>query len=420
MLYYLFKYLDETFGLTGAGVFQFLSFRAAVAVILSLLISLVFGGRIINLLRKLQVGETVRDLGLKGQKEKQGTPTMGGLIIITAILIPTLLLAKIENIYIILLIVVTIGAAFIGGVDDYIKVFRKNKKGLKGRVKILGQVGLGLIVGAVLFFSNDVLVRIDKKKMDTITGYYEVMEGETERVDEHGIVTNLVDVKAPVTSIPFVKDTNLNYASLLTWLNRNWGKYAWLIYIPFVIFIITAISNGANMTDGLDGLATGVSAIIGATLGLFVYLSGNYITADYLNILYIPKISEVVIFAGAFTGACIGFLWHNAHPASVFMGDTGSLTIGSIIAVLGIIVRKELLLPVLCGIFLVENLSVILQVSYFKYTKKKYGKGRRIFLMSPLHHHYQKKGMAETKIVVRFWITTILLALLTFVTIKLR
>jgi len=420
MLYYLFKYLDETFGLAGAGVFQFLSFRAAVAVILSLLISLVFGGRIINLLQKLQVGETVRDLGLKGQKEKQGTPTMGGFIIITAILIPTLLLAKIENIYIILLIVVTVGAAIIGGVDDYIKVFKKNKQGLKGRVKIMGQVGLGLLVGAVLFFSNDVLVRIDKKQVKNLTGYYEVMDGEIERVDEHGIVTNLVDVKAPVTSMPFVKEVNLNYSSLLTCFNENWGKYAWLIYIPFVIFIITAISNGANMTDGLDGLATGVSAIIGATLGVFVYLSGNYITTDYLNILYIPNISEVVIFAGAFTGACIGFLWHNSHPASVFMGDTGSLTIGSIIAVLGIMVRKELLLPVLCGIFLVENLSVIMQVSYFKYTKQKYGEGRRVFLMSPLHHHYQKKGMAETKIVVRFWIVTILLALLTFVTIKLR
>lgn len=419
MLYYLFKYLDEVLNISGAGVFQFLSFRAAAAVMLSLIITILFGGKIINLLHRLQVGETVRDLGLQGQKEKQGTPTMGGLIIITAILIPTLLLAKVQNIYIILLIVVTIWAGFIGGLDDYIKVFRKNKKGLRGRTKIFGQVTLGLLVGTVLFFHQDVKVTIDKKEIKNLTGYYE-LKSEHERIDQHGIVTNLVDVKAPITSIPFIKNLNLNYSSLLTSFNSAWGKYSWLLYIPFVIFIITAISNGANMTDGLDGLATGVSAIIGGTLGLFIYLSGNYITADYLNILYIPNISEVVIFAGAFTGACIGFLWHNSFPASVFMGDTGSLTIGSIIAVLGIMVRKELLLPILCGIFLVENLSVILQVSYFKYTKNKYGEGRRIFLMSPLHHHYQKKGMPETKIVVRFWLTTILLALLTFVTIKLR
>ncbi len=419
MLYYLFKYLDEVFNISGAGVFEFLSFRAAAAVMLSLIITILFGGRIINLLHRLQVGETVRDLGLKGQKEKQGTPTMGGLIIITAILIPTLLLAKFENIYIVLLIVVTIWAGFIGGVDDYIKVFRKNKKGLRGRTKIFGQVTLGLLVGAVLFFHNDVKVTIDKKEIKNLTGYYQLQD-EHERVDQHGIVTNLVDVKAPITTIPFIKDLNLNYSSFFTMFNSAWGKYSWLLYIPFIIFIITAISNGANMTDGLDGLATGVSAIIGGTLGLFIYLSGNYIAADYLNILYIPNISEVVIFAGAFTGACIGFLWHNSFPASVFMGDTGSLTIGSIIAVLGIMVRKELLLPILCGIFLVENLSVVIQVSYFKYTKKKYGEGRRVFLMSPLHHHYQKKGMPETKIVVRFWLTTILLALLTFVTIKLR
>jgi len=419
MLYYLFKYLDEAFNITGAGVFQFLSFRAAAAVILSLVITILFGGKIIQLLHRLQVGETVRDLGLKGQKEKQGTPTMGGLIIIMAILIPTILLAKVENIYIILLIVVTIWAGFIGGIDDYIKVFRKNKKGLRGRTKIFGQVTLGLLVGAVLFFHNDVKVTIDKREVKNLTGYYELQD-EHERVDQHGIVTPLIDVKAPITSIPFIKDASLNYSSLFTWINTSWGKYSWLLYIPFVIFIITAISNGANMTDGLDGLATGVSAIIGGTLGLFIYLSGNFISADYLNILYIPNISEVVIFAGAFTGACLGFLWHNSFPASVFMGDTGSLTIGSIIAVLGIMVRKELLLPILCGIFLVENLSVILQVSYFKYTKNKYGEGRRIFLMSPLHHHYQKKGMAETKIVVRFWLTTILLAVLTFVTIKLR
>jgi len=419
MLYYLFTYLDEAFNITGAGVFQFLSFRAAAAVILSLVITILFGGKIIQLLHRLQVGETVRDLGLKGQKEKQGTPTMGGLIIIMAILIPTILLAKVENIYIILLIVVTIWAGFIGGIDDYIKVFRKNKKGLRGRTKIFGQVTLGLLVGAVLFFHNDVKVTIDKREVKNLTGYYELQD-EHERVDQHGIVTPLIDVKAPITSIPFIKDASLNYSSLFTWINTSWGKYSWLLYIPFVIFIITAISNGANMTDGLDGLATGVSAIIGGTLGVFIYLSGNFISADYLNILYIPNISEVVIFAGAFTGACLGFLWHNSFPASVFMGDTGSLTIGSIIAVLGIMVRKELLLPILCGIFLVENLSVILQVSYFKYTKNKYGEGRRIFLMSPLHHHYQKKGMPETKIVVRFWLTTILLALLTFVTIKLR
>jgi len=419
MLYYLFQYIEEQFGLAGAGVFQFLSFRAAAAVILSLVISLLFGGRIIALLQKLQVGETVRDLGLAGQKEKQGTPTMGGILILAAILIPTLLLAKIENIYIILMIVVTIWMGVIGGVDDYIKIFKKDKGGLKARSKVYGQVILGLFVGAIMFFSNDVFVRIDKSQQNQITGPHKVIN-ESYRVNEVGTRTPIIDVKAPITNIPFVKQIQFNYAAPLALFNEAWAKYAWIIYIPFIIIIVTAVSNGANITDGLDGLATGVSAIVGLTLGIFIYISGNYITASYLNILHIPNIGELFVYVGAFVGACIGFLWHNSYPAKVFMGDTGSLALGGIIATLAIIVRKELLLPILCGIFLIENLSVIIQVSYFKYTRKKYGEGRRIFKMSPLHHHYQKLGMHETKIVTRFWIVSVLLAVLTFVTIKLQ
>lgn len=408
MFYYLFTYLEQAYDFPGAGVFQFITFRAAMAVIASLVISLLFGKRIINLLQAKQVGESVRDLGLEGQKAKAGTPTMGGLLIIAGIVIPTLLFARLDNIYIILLLITTVWMGIIGFIDDYIKVFKKDKKGLRGQFKVIGQVSLGLIVGSILYFNEGVTI---KEKIKTPASVAEQSGG----LPKYG-----AEVKSSKTTIPFFKNNEFDYAYPLRWLGENYQDYTWIIFIPVVIFIITAVSNGANLTDGIDGLATGSSAIIGVTLGIFAYVSGSIVFADYLNIMYIPHSGETVIFMGAFAGACIGFLWYNSYPAQVFMGDTGSLALGGIIAVFAIAIRKELLIPIVCGIFLAENLSVILQVSYFKYTRKKWGEGRRIFKMSPLHHHYQKLGYNESKIVTRFWIIGIFLALLTFITLKLR
>lgn len=408
MLYYFFDFLDQQFDFPGAGVFRYISFRAALAVLISLSLSMIFGKKIIALLLRKQVGETIRDLGLEGQKEKQGTPTMGGLIILSAILIPTLLLSRLGNVYIILMILTTVWLGLIGFLDDYIKVFKKDKKGLAGKFKILGQVTLGLLVGYILYFNEHVVVR--EKYQETEIS---VQSGNESSFHPEKI-------KSTKTTIPFVKDNEFDYASLLGFLGGDYRKWAWLIFIPVVILIVTAVSNGANITDGIDGLATGTSAIIGSTLGIFAYVSGNTIFANYLNIMYIPNSGEMVVFMSAFVGACVGFLWYNSYPAQVFMGDTGSLALGGIIAVAAFAVRKELLIPILCGIFLVENLSVVIQVAYFKYTKKKYGEGRRIFRMSPLHHHYQKGGYHEAKIVTRFWIVGILLAILAVVTLKLR
>ena len=408
MLYYLFNYLD-TMDIPGAGVFQYISFRAGVAAFLSLLITIFFGKNLINILRKKQVGEDIRDLGLEGQIQKKGTPTMGGFIIIAAILIPTLLLAKLDNVYIILLITATVWLGLIGFLDDYIKVFRKNKEGLAGRFKIVGQVGLGLIVGLTLYFNDNVIVReVSPASFASIE-----MEDLQENFDTK---VEYKDVKSTKTTVPFLKNNELDYSKLLPIPN----EYTWIVYVLVVIVIITAVSNGANITDGIDGLAAGTSGIIALTIAIFAYLSGRIDFSSYLNIMYIPNLGELVIFCTALVGACLGFLWYNAYPAQVFMGDTGSLTLGGLIAVLAFAVRKELLIPILCGIFLVESLSVILQVSYFKYTKKKYGEGRRKFLMSPLHHHYQKKNIHEAKIVARFWIVGILLAILTLATLKLR
>ncbi|MEC4116967.1 phospho-N-acetylmuramoyl-pentapeptide-transferase [Myroides phaeus] len=403
MLYYLFQYLEEFFKIPGTGVFQYITFRSGMALIISLLISIIYGKKIIRFLHNMQVGETVRELGLEGQKEKAGTPTMGGVIIIIATLIPVLLFAKLDNIYVLLLILTTIWMGVIGFLDDYIKVFKKDKEGLKGRFKVIGQVGLGLIVGAVLYFSPSVTVRempANRTLVETVVSKY--------------------DVKSTATTIPFLKDNEFDYSILLSWLGDGYEKYAWLIFIPIVIFIVTAVSNGANLTDGIDGLAAGTSAISTLVLGIFAFISGNVVLSTYLNVMYIPNSGEMTVFISAFVGALIGFLWYNTYPAQVFMGDTGSLTIGGIIAVMAIAVRKELLIPVLCGVFLAENLSVVLQVSYFKYTKKKYGEGRRIFLMSPLHHHFQKKGYHESKIVTRFWIIAILLGVFCVVSLKLR
>jgi phospho-N-acetylmuramoyl-pentapeptide-transferase len=410
MLYYLFEYLDKTLDVPGTGVFQYITFRSALALMLSLLLSTIYGKRIINFLRNQQVGETVRELGLQGQNEKAGTPTMGGLIIIFATLVPVLLFARLHNIYIVLLIVTTLWMGTIGFIDDYIKIFKKDKEGLKGIFKVIGQVGLGIIVGAVLYFNPAVTVRTDTGRTD---------------IFKAGINTTVVlpaamEEKSTATTIPFVKNNEFDYAEILAWTGEGYEKWAWLIFIPVVIFIITAVSNGANLTDGIDGLAAGTSAVSVLALGIFTFVSGNIIFSNYLNIMYIPNSGEMTVFISAFVGALIGFLWYNSYPASVFMGDTGSLTIGGIIAVLAIAVRKELLIPLLCGIFLVENFSVVLQVSYFKFTKKRYGEGRRIFLMSPLHHHYQKKGYHESKIVTRFWIVAIMLAILSIVTLKLR
>lgn len=407
MLYYFFEYLHKTLDVPGTGVFQYITFRSGLAIILSLMISTIFGKRIINYLRRQQIGETVRELGLEGQTQKAGTPTMGGLIIIFSTLIPVLLLAKLDNIYVMLLIVTTLWMGTIGFIDDYIKIFKKDKEGLKGKFKVIGQVGLGIIVGSVLYFHPGVTVRTDTSTSD---------------IFKPGTTISAVakEEKSTATTIPFFKNNEFDYAEILAWTGDNYKDYAWLIFIPMVIFIITAVSNGANLTDGIDGLAAGTSAISVLTLGIFAFVSGNIIFSNYLNIMYIPNSGEMTVYIAAFVGSLIGFLWYNTYPATVFMGDTGSLTIGGIIAVLAIAVRKELLIPVLCGIFLAENLSVVLQVSYFKYTKKKFGEGRRIFLMSPLHHHYQKKGYHESKIVTRFWIVAILLAIFSLVSLKLR
>jgi len=409
MLYYLFEYLNKTLNISGTGVFQYITFRSALAFILSVLLSTIYGKRVIRFLQKQQVGETIRELGLAGQNEKAGTPTMGGIIIIFATLIPVLLFSKLHNIYIILLVVTTLWMGTIGFIDDYIKIFKKDKQGLKGIFKVIGQVGLGLIVGSVLYFSPSVTVRTD-------TGKSNIFKMTTETV----VSSIPLEEKSTATTIPFFKNNEFDYAELLAWTGDGYEQWAWVVFIPIVIFIITAVSNGANLTDGIDGLAAGTSAISVLALAIFTFVSGNIIFSNYLNIMYIPNSGEMTVFIAAFAGALIGFLWYNSYPASVFMGDTGSLTIGGIIAVLAIAVRKELLIPLLCGIFLVENLSVVLQVSYFKYTKKRFGEGRRIFLMSPLHHHYQKKGYHESKIVTRFWIVAILLAILSIVTLKLR
>ena len=419
MLYYLFSYLNEHFNLPGAGVFQYISFRAALALITSLIISLLFGKRIIRYLQKKQVGETVRDLGLAGQNEKQGTPTMGGLIIIGAILIPTLLFARLINVYVIIMIVTTVWLGAIGFIDDYIKVFKKDKAGLAGKFKVLGQIGLGLIIGFTLYFNPNVVVkeRIDK---DAITVKHQSANVIEDMRQNENILYSPNAIKSTKTTIPFIKNHEFDYASLITWMGDGMKRYAWLVFIPIVMLIITSVSNGANITDGIDGLATGTSAIIGATLGVLAYVSGNTVFANYLNIMYIPNAGELVIFIAAFVGACVGFLWYNAYPAQVFMGDTGSLALGGIIATYAIAIRKELLIPILCGIFLIENLSVMIQVSYFKYTKRRTGIGKRIFKMSPLHHHYQKNGYHESKIASRFWIVGIMLAVLTIVTLKLR
>lgn len=421
MLYYFFEYLYKTLNVPGTGVFQYITFRSALAVILSLLISTIYGKRIITFLRNQQVGETVRELGLAGQNEKAGTPTMGGLIIIIATLIPVLLLTKLNNIYIILLIVTTLWMGTIGFIDDYIKIFKKDKQGLKGTFKIIGQVGLGLIVGCTLYFNDSVVIKEKIKNREEVVIDGHVFEGS---IDSKNLPKYSAQHKSTKTTIPFIKDNEFDYASVLKFLGDNYRDWAWLIFVPMVILIITAVSNGANMTDGLDGLATGTSAIIGATLGVFAYVSGNTVFANYLNIMYIPNSGELVIYIGAFVGACVGFMWYNSFPAQVFMGDTGSLALGGIIAVFALAIRKELLIPILCGIFLVENLSVMLQVGYFKYQKKKHGidyaKANRLFKMAPLHHHYQKSGFHEAKIVTRFWIVGVMLAILTFVTLKLR
>ena len=413
MLYYLFEYLEQQFQLPGASLFGFITFRAAVAIILSLLISTIFGKRIIRFLQRQQVGETIRDLGLEGQVEKAGTPTMGGIIIILATLIPVLLLAKLENIYIILLIVTTLWMGTIGFIDDYIKKFKNDKDGLKGKFKVLGQVGLGIIVGATLFFHQDVTL---KEKLP-------IQQQNEIRAENPNVQASKLfkaEEKSTKTTIPFLKDNEFDYSDLITWISPGLEKYTWIIFILVSIFIITAVSNGANLTDGIDGLAAGTSAIIVLTLGIFAWVSSNIVFSGYLDIMYIPRAEEITIYIAAFVGALIGFLWYNTYPAQVFMGDTGSLTIGGIIAVIAIAVRKERLIPILCGIFLAENLSVVLQVSYFKYTRKKFGEGRRIFKMSPLHHHYQKSGYHESKIVTRFWIVGILLAIITIVTLKIR
>lgn len=407
MLYYLFDYLDRL-DVPGAGVFQYISFRAGMAAFISLLITITFGKNLINILRRKQVGEDIRDLGLEGQVQKKGTPTMGGIIIIAAILIPTLLLAQLDNVYVILLIVATCWLGLIGFLDDYIKVFRKNKEGLAGRFKIVGQIGLGLIVGFTLYFNTQVVIReaIPNSKPALIENNEGVVESNVQ----------YKEVKSTKTTVPFLKNNEFDYSSLIPFL----PEYTWIVYVGMVILVITAVSNGANITDGIDGLAAGTSAIIGLTLAILAYVSGRIDFSNYLNVMYIPNLGELVVFCTAFVGACLGFLWYNAYPAQVFMGDTGSLTLGGVITVLALAVRKEILLPLLCGIFLVENLSVIIQVSYFKYTKKKYGEGRRIFLMSPLHHHYQKKNIPEAKIVTRFWIVGVLLAIICLVTLKLR
>ena len=403
MLSYLFNYL-ETYNFPGAGLFQYISFRAAMAIITSLIVSLVFGGRIIRLIKNRQIGEQIRELGLDGEQNKKGTPTMGGIIILAAILIPTLLFARIDNIYIMIMVFSTVWLGFIGFADDYIKVYKKDKQGLAGKFKVLGQVVIGLIVGLTMVFHSDIVV-----KEDIDFSYKKEIIGSAD-----------IAKKSSRTTVPFFKNNEFDYHDLTSWIGKSSENYAWILFVLIVVFIITAVSNGANMTDGLDGLATGISAIIGATLALFAYVSGNIIAAEYLNIMYIPNISELVIYMSAFVGSCVGFMWYNSYPAQVFMGDTGSLSLGGIIAVVAILIRKELLIPLLCGVFLIENLSVMMQVGYFKYTKRKFGVGKRIFKMAPLHHHYQRMGFHESKIVSRFWILGIFLALITIITLKLR
>jgi len=437
MLYQLFSWLDKTFNIPGLGAFQFLTFRIAMAILLSLFIATVYGKKMILFLQRKQIGETVRDLGLAGEQQKKGTPTMGGIIILLSILIPTLLFANLDKVYIRLMILCTVWLGLIGFLDDYFKIRarkqvqaqggtykKQTSDGLASISKIIGQVGLGIIIGVTLYFSN--AVTVEREIVSTsISGSLQKGEKVAKGADVvvrkiNGVERRFVKVKTPITTIPFVKNHEFNYSKIISWIGPGAEKYTWIVYILIVTFIITAVSNGANLTDGLDGLAAGVSAIIGAALGVFVYVSGNYVFADYLNVMYIPNLGELSIFVGAFVGACIGFLWYNAYPAQVFMGDTGSLALGGIIASLAIIVRKELLIPIFCGVFLIENLSVIIQVAYFKYTKKKYGEGRRVFLMSPLHHHYQKKGFHESKIAVRFWIITILLVVASILTLKTR
>ena len=437
MLYQLFSWLDKTFNIPGLGAFQFLTFRIAMAILMSLFIATVYGKKIILFLQRKQIGETVRELGLAGEQQKKGTPTMGGIIILLSILIPTLLFANLDKVYIRLMILCTVWLGLIGFLDDYFKIRarkqaqaeggnykKQNSDGLAGISKIIGQVGLGIIIGVTLYFSNAVTVEreiVSTTISESLQKGEKVAKGADIVVRKiNGVERRFVKVKTPITTIPFVKNHEFNYSKIISWIGPGAEKYTWIIYILIVTFIITAVSNGANLTDGLDGLAAGVSAIIGAALGVFVYVSGNYVFADYLNVMYIPNLGELSIFVGAFVGACIGFLWYNAYPAQVFMGDTGSLALGGIIASLAIIVRKELLIPIFCGVFLIENLSVIIQVGYFKYTKKKFGEGRRVFLMSPLHHHYQKKGFHESKIAVRFWIITILLVVASILTLKTR
>jgi phospho-N-acetylmuramoyl-pentapeptide-transferase len=421
MLYYLFEYLRENYDIHGAGLFQYISFRSGGAIILSLLISMVFGNRIISSLKKMQVGETVRDLGLEGQKEKEGTPTMGGFIIIISILVPCLLFTKLHDIYIILMITTTIWLMLIGFADDYIKVFKKNKQGLKSTFKLIGQIGLGFLIAISMLFHEDIVIRVPYD--EAVEKGYEItksFETVISTVNNQPQKQKVAYVKSTVTNLPFIKKNLLEYETLVSIFTDNPGKWAWIVFIPLCIIVVTAVSNGANLTDGIDGLATGTSAIIAATLAILAYVSSNSIAAEYLNILFIPNSQELVVFAACFLGACIGFLWHNCYPAKVFMGDTGSLTIGGIIATMALLLRKEWLIPFLCGIFVVENVSVMLQVSYFKYTRKKYGEGRRIFKMSPLHHHFQKSGMHESKIVTRFWIVGIMLAVFTMITLKVR
>ncbi|MAE15584.1 MAG: phospho-N-acetylmuramoyl-pentapeptide-transferase [Crocinitomicaceae bacterium] len=412
MLYHFFNFINNYIDFPGSGLFEFISFRAGMAVITSLVITLIFGGKLIDYLHKKQVGESIRDLGLEGQMEKTGTPTMGGVIIIAGIIIPTLLFAKLDNIYIQLMLIATVWLGVIGFIDDYIKVFKKNKKGLAGKFKVIGQIGVGVIVGAAMYWSDGVTI---KSKT-----FYASEISVNSNDDYNNKDYSWEETKSLKTTIPFVKNNEFDYSWLITWISSDLKKYSWLVFIPIIVIIVISVSNGANITDGLDGLATGTSAIIGITLAIFAYLSGNLVFSDYLNIIYIPNSSELVIFISSFVGACIGFLWYNSYPAKVFMGDTGSLALGGIIAVFAITIRKELLIPVFCGVFLIENLSVVLQVSYFKFTRKKYGEGKRIFLMSPIHHHYQKKGIHEAKIVARFWIIGILLAVLSIVTLKLR
>ena len=413
MLYHFFNYINQNFDFPGSGLFEFISFRAGMAVITSLVITLVFGGRLIKFLQRKQVGESIRDLGLEGQMVKAGTPTIGGVIILAGIIVPTMLFAKLDNIYIQLMLVATVWLGLIGFLDDYIKVFKKNKKGLAGKFKVIGQIGVGIIVGASMYWSDSVTIK-SKTYYNT-----EILANQQESSQESKSYF-WEETKSLKTTIPFVKNNEFDYSWLISWISPELSKYSWIVFIPIIVIIVISVSNGANLTDGLDGLATGTSAIIGITLAIFAYLSGNLVFSDYLNILYIPNSSELVIFISSFVGACIGFLWYNSFPAKVFMGDTGSLALGGIIAVFAIAIRKELLIPVFCGVFLIENLSVVLQVSYFKYTKRKFGEGRRIFLMSPIHHHYQKKGIHEAKIVSRFWILGILLAVLSIVTLKLR